>query len=182
MRCLSANTVEYLGISKQGAIVRWQASFNRLESPQQKPSAESASEKPDQTSMPVTTRNLLSTAFFCFLAGCTTVQPVTEGAGAGWAGFTESGVASYYGDKHQGRKTSSGEIYKHALKTAAHKKLPFGSKVKVTNIKTGKSVVVKINDRGPYVKGRVIDLSKSAFSAIGNTSAGLINVKIEVIR
>lgn len=129
--------------------------------------------------MLVITRNFLFLALFCLLAGCTTVQP---SAGGRWVGFTESGQASYYANRHQGRKTASGEIYKHELKTAAHKKLPFGSNVKVTNIVTGKSVVVKINDRGPFAKGRIIDLSKSAFSSIGNTSSGLISVKIEVIR
>ncbi|WP_373498879.1 septal ring lytic transglycosylase RlpA family protein, partial [Desulfococcus sp.] len=97
-------------------------------------------------------------------------------------GYTESGRASYYADKHQNRKTASGEIYKHNLKTAAHKKLPFGSTVKVKNIKNGKSIIVKINDRGPFVKGRIIDLSKSAFRSIGSASSGLIDVKIEVVR
>ncbi|GAB6907715.1 Rare lipoprotein A [Desulfosarcina cetonica] len=117
--------------------------------------------------------------FLCILTGCSTVQ---TGAGGNWIGFTESGKASYYADKHQNRKTASGELYKHDLKTAAHKRLPFGSNVKVTNIKNGKSVIVKINDRGPFVKGRIIDLSKSAFRTIGNTSSGLISVKIEVLR
>lgn len=115
----------------------------------------------------------------CLLAGCSTIQP---GADGNWAGYTESGMASFYGDKHQHRKTANGEIYKHALKTAAHKKLPFGSTVKVTNIKNGKSVIVKVNDRGPFIKGRIIDLSKSAFSAIGSTSAGILDVEIEVIQ
>ncbi|MBD3655705.1 MULTISPECIES: septal ring lytic transglycosylase RlpA family protein [Marinobacter] len=118
-------------------------------------------------------------AFLSLIAGCSTAQPA---AGDNWIGFTETGQASYYSDKFQNRKTASGAIYKHELHTAAHKKLPFGSKVKVTNRKSGKSVVVTINDRGPFVKGRIIDLSKSAFSQIGSTSSGLINVKIEVLR
>ncbi|GCF91195.1 RplA family protein [Shewanella sp. M-Br] len=104
------------------------------------------------------------------------------GENGNWVGFTESGQASFYGDKHQNKQTASGEFYKHKLKTAAHKKLPFGSSVKVTNVDNGKSVIVKINDRGPFVRGRIIDLSKSAFSSIGNTSSGLIDVKIEVIK
>jgi len=98
-----------------------------------------------------------------------------------WIGYTESGKASFYAAKYQFRKTASGERYNQYDKTAAHKKLPFGTKVKVTNIKNGRSVVVKINDRGPFIKGRIIDLSKSAFSAIGDTSSGVISVKIEVI-
>lgn len=116
---------------------------------------------------------------FLAMSGCSTVQ---SGTGGNWIGYSESGLASFYADKHQNKKTASGEPYKHTLKTAAHKRLPFGSNVKVTNINNGKSVVVKVNDRGPFVKGRIIDLSKSAFSGIGNPSSGLINVKIEVIR
>lgn len=113
------------------------------------------------------------------LAGCSTTQP---GGADNRAGFSESGQASFYADLHQNRKTASGELYRHGLKTAAHKTLPFGTRVKVTNIQNGKSVIVKINDRGPFVRGRIIDLSKSSFSRIGNTSSGLINVTIEVIR
>lgn len=111
--------------------------------------------------------------------GCSSVPPKK---GSGWLGYTESGKASFYSDKLQSRHTANGERYKHHLKTAAHKKIPFGSVVKVTNLENGKSVVVKINDRGPFVRGRIIDLSKSAFSSIGNLSAGLIKVKIEVLK
>lgn len=118
-------------------------------------------------------------ALLSFLAGCSSMQ---TGKNGNWVGFTESGQASFYGDKHQNKQTASGELYKHKLKTAAHKKLPFGSSVKVTNVNNGKSVIVRINDRGPFVRGRIIDLSKSAFSSIGNTSSGLIDVKIEVIK
>ncbi|WP_066632132.1 septal ring lytic transglycosylase RlpA family protein [Labilibacter marinus] len=94
----------------------------------------------------------------------------------------EKGKASYYADKFEGRKTASGEIYQHQLKTAAHKTLPFGTKVKVTNLANNKSVVVKINDRGPFIKGRIIDLSKSAASEIDGVLPGIIDVKIEVIK
>lgn len=96
-------------------------------------------------------------------------------------GYTQSGKASFYADKFESRKTASGEIYRQSLKTAAHKRLPFGTKLKVTNLANGKSVVVRVNDRGPFVSGRIIDLSKSAFSVIGHTSAGLVSVQIEVI-
>ncbi|MGQ0529861.1 MAG: septal ring lytic transglycosylase RlpA family protein [Panacagrimonas sp.] len=125
-----------------------------------------------------TSGKLVVLAFLCSLGACSTIP---SGAGGKWVGFTESGLASFYADQHQNRKTASGEPYQHGSKTAAHKKLPFGSYVRVTNRGTGKSVVVKINDRGPFVKGRIIDLSKSAFSAIGSTSSGLIEVKIEVV-
>jgi len=121
--------------------------------------------------------------FFVFLVsitigGCSSVQPKS---GAEWVAYTESGRASFYADKFQFKKTASGELYDHDLKTAAHKKIPFGTKLKVTNVKNGKSVVVTINDRGPFVKGRIVDLSKSAFNSIGNTSSGLISVQIEVV-
>ncbi|MGP1665771.1 MAG: septal ring lytic transglycosylase RlpA family protein [Rhodanobacter sp.] len=122
---------------------------------------------------------LLLSTFILFVTACSTTQPKSGGS---WAGYTESGQASYYADKYENRKTANGELYKHNLKTAAHKKLPFGTKVKVTNVANGKSVVVKINDRGPFVKGRIIDLSKSAFSSIGKTSLGAIKVKIEVVK
>ena len=97
-------------------------------------------------------------------------------------GHTETGKASFYAMKYQFRKTASGERFNQLSNTAAHKKLPFGTKVKVTNIKNDKSVVVKINDRGPFVKGRIIDLSRSAFNSIGNTDSGVIDVKIEVVK
>ena len=97
-------------------------------------------------------------------------------------GYIETGKASFYAMKYQFRKTASGERFNQLSNTAAHKKLPFGTNVKVTNIKNGKSVVVKINDRGPFVKGRIIDLSRSAFNSIDNTASGVINVKVEVIK
>jgi rare lipoprotein A len=132
-----------------------------------------------EETMQFTPSKLLVFLILFLLAGCSTVQP---GAERGGTGFTEYGQASYYADKYHNRRTASGEIYKHGLKTAAHRKLPFGSRVKVTNVKNGKSVIVKINDRGPFVKGRVIDLSKSAFNSIGSISSGVINVKVEWIQ
>jgi len=91
-------------------------------------------------------------------------------------------MASYYAVKFQLKKTASGELYDRAKKTAAHRKLPFGTIVKVTNTKNSKSVIVKINDRGPFVKGRIVDLSGSAFGSIASLDAGVIEVKIEVIK
>ncbi len=96
-------------------------------------------------------------------------------------GYSESGKASFYAMKYHNRKTASGEHLDQYSLTAAHRKLPFGTKVKVTNLKNGKSVIVKINDRGPFVKGRVIDLTQSAFKKIGNIKTGIINVIVEVI-
>ena len=83
--------------------------------------------------------------------------------------------------KYQDKKTASGEPFNNYSMTAAHKSLPFGTKVIVTNIDNGKTVVVTINDRGPYVKGRIIDLTQAAFSKIENIDKGLAEVKIKVI-
>ena len=117
--------------------------------------------------------------FTILLFECSSIQHQSR---VDWVGYTESGKASFYADKHQFKKTASGELYNRDLKTAAHKSIPFGSTVKVTNIRNRKSVVVKINDRGPFVKGRIIDLSKAAFSRIGKLSSGVINVRIEVLK
>ena len=92
------------------------------------------------------------------------------------------GIASYYADKFVGRTTANGEIYKHTKLTAAHKKLPFGTKVKVTNLSNNKSVVVVINDRGPFVKGRIIDLSKSGAKKLDFVKQGITKVKIEILK
>lgn len=96
--------------------------------------------------------------------------------------YKETGKASFYADKFQSRKTASDERFDQSALTAAHRKLPFNTKVKVTNIANGKSVVVRINDRGPFVSGRVIDLSSSAFKKIGDTRLGVIDVKIEALK
>ncbi len=92
----------------------------------------------------------------------------------------QKGKASYYANKFEGKKTASGEVYKHHLKTAAHRTLPFGTMVKVTNLKNNKSVIVRINDRGPFSKGRIIDLSKSAMVALDGIRDGVVEVEIEV--
>jgi len=96
--------------------------------------------------------------------------------------YFQTGTASFYGGKWHGRKTANGEIFDTYKLTAAHKTLPFGTKVKVTNLNNGKSVVVRINNRGPYVIGRVIDLSQAAFSKIENMSRGVTKVKLEIIK
>ena len=93
-----------------------------------------------------------------------------------------SGMVSWYADKFHGKKTSSGEVYNKTQLTAAHRTLPFGTKVKVTNVKNGKSVVVKINDRGPHSKARVLDLSKAAFTEIGSIDSGVLNIEMEVVK
>jgi len=115
---------------------------------------------------------------FLLSASCSTINAQSPDK---QAGFTETGEASFYAGKYQSRRTASGERYNQDAKTAAHRNLPFGTRVKVTNVKNGKSVVVRINDRGPFIKGRIIDLSKSAFQQIGETERGVISVKIEAI-
>lgn len=93
----------------------------------------------------------------------------------------QTGKASYYADKFEGKPTASGEKYKHNKLTAAHKTLPFGTKVRVTNLSNNNIVEVVINDRGPFVEDRVIDLSRSAAEKLGFIVQGLAEVKIEVI-
>jgi rare lipoprotein A len=93
----------------------------------------------------------------------------------------EEGLASWYGGKFQGRRTASGEIFDTRQLTAAHNSLPFGTRVLVTNLENGKSVEVRINDRGPFVAGRVIDLSLAAAAAIGLAGKGVVPVRLEVL-
>jgi rare lipoprotein A len=92
-----------------------------------------------------------------------------------------AGAASWYGGKFHGRRTANGERYDMNKLTAAHKTLPFGTKVKVTNRANGKSVVVRINDRGPFVGGRTIDLSRGAATAVGMLSSGVAKVKLDIL-
>ena len=93
----------------------------------------------------------------------------------------EQGKASFYADKYHGRTTASGERFSQQAATAAHLKLPFGTRVNVTNIANNKSVVVRINDRGPYIRGRIIDLSKAMFKKIADPKVGVIDVSVTVI-
>lgn len=95
--------------------------------------------------------------------------------------YTRVTKASYYHQKFNGRKTASGERFNNNTYTAAHKTLPIGTMVRVTNVKTKQSVIVRINDRGPYVKGREIDLSRRAASDIGMLGQGVALVQYEVI-
>jgi rare lipoprotein A len=124
----------------------------------------------------------LFTAYFCcfsVFASCSKVVPYRSDPQL--LGYIEYGIASFYSMRYQFRKTSSGERFNQLAHTAAHRTLPFGTRVKVTNLKSNQSVIVKINDRGPFVDGRVIDLTRYAFSKIGDANTGLIQVKIEVI-
>ncbi|MGH8604939.1 MAG: septal ring lytic transglycosylase RlpA family protein [Gammaproteobacteria bacterium] len=93
--------------------------------------------------------------------------------------YQQTGEASWYGPGFHGKKTANGEVYDQNELTAAHRTLPLGTDVEVTNVKNGRSVAVEINDRGPYVRGRVIDLSRAAAIELGIKEKGLATVKIE---
>lgn len=88
---------------------------------------------------------------------------------------------SYYSNKHHGKKTASGKMFNMNSLTAAHRTLPFGTRVKITNLKNNKSVIVVINDRGPFVKNRGFDLSKSAFKQISSLKYGKIKIKYKIL-
>ncbi len=94
---------------------------------------------------------------------------------------SQTGVASWYGPRFHGKRTASGEVYNQHALTAAHKTLPLGSRAVVTNLNTGQSVEVRINDRGPFTKGRVIDLSQAAARLVGVVGPGVAPVKVEVL-
>lgn len=92
------------------------------------------------------------------------------------------GLASWYGREHHGKRTASGEFFDMEAFTAAHRSLPFGTWVRVTHLATGRAVTVRINDRGPWVGGRVIDLSRRAAHALGILGDGVARVRLEVVR
>ena len=109
----------------------------------------------------------------------TSIKEKTSNSGS--SKHSQTGTASYYSKGLHGSRTASGERHNSNEMVAAHRSLPFGTKVKVTNLSNGKEVIVKINDRGPFAKGRVIDLSYGAFSKIESPGKGLTNVKLEVL-
>lgn len=106
-------------------------------------------------------------------------EPVEEGTATE---IVQTGIASYYAHKFHGRKTANGERFDMNALTAAHNTLPFNSIIKVTNLKNGKSVYVRINDRHPGVKGRIIDLSYQAAKELDMIKDGVVKVKIEIIK
>ncbi len=120
-------------------------------------------------------RHLLFILLFLILATSCRRKSIPGVSASG----TETGIASYYAATYDGRKTANGEIFHSSDFTAAHKKLPFGTKVKVTNLKNGKTVKVRINDRGPFVTGRIIDLTRAAAKKIDMLNDGVVQVKIK---
>jgi rare lipoprotein A len=113
--------------------------------------------------------------------GAPVAPPPPRGPIAAKVGATESGEASWYGAAHQGRPTSSGEAFDMSKLTAAHPTLPAGTQLRVTNLRNGRSVQVRVNDRGPAVPGRIIDLSHAAAEALGFLDAGVAPVRIQVL-
>jgi peptidoglycan lytic transglycosylase len=107
------------------------------------------------------------------------VSPIVSIPAPSQPTMMETGLASWYGPKFHGKRTASGEVFNQEKFTAAHRTLPWGSRVKVTNLANGKSVDVRINDRGPFGKGRVIDVSRAAAKALDMVGRGITNVRIE---
>ncbi len=96
--------------------------------------------------------------------------------------FHAVGLASWYGGKFHGRRTANGEVYDQNGPTAAHKTLPFGTQVRVVNLENGRATVLRINDRGPFVRGRIIDVSRRAAEVLGFRSKGLARVGIQIVQ
>lgn len=113
------------------------------------------------------------------LPGCASGGAAAQ-AGAGAA--VEEGIASYYAARFHGRRTASGERYDKDAHTAAHRTYPFGTRVRVTNQTNGRTVDVRINDRGPFVRGRIIDLSHAAAGELGMVRDGVVQVRVKVLR
>ena len=153
--------------------------------------------KPQQCRRGGITKIAVLLATFAAIPGCTISKvsessreidrdpmPVRDGAisGSQSSAITHIGAASWYGPGFAGKKTASGDIYDESKFTAAHKTIAFGHKARVTHLGNGKSVEVVINDRGPYVKGRMIDLSQAAAKALGIIDKGVAKVQVELLQ
>lgn len=112
------------------------------------------------------------------LAGCSTTSYDSDSEVSG-RGYRAEGTASYYGKAHHGKRTASGERFNQNALTAAHRTLAFGTRVKVTNLDNGRSVIVRINDRGPFGRGRIIDVSKAAAEQLNMLRSGTARVRLE---
>ncbi|MGH8381537.1 septal ring lytic transglycosylase RlpA family protein [Pseudomonas sp.] len=117
-------------------------------------------------------RPISALALFTLLAGCASHDIDLRG-------YDKSGTASYYGSRHHGKRTASGEPFNQNAMTAAHRSLPFGTRVQVTNLNNDRSVVVRINDRGPHTRGRLIDLSRAAAEKLGMIRSGTARVRVQ---
>jgi rare lipoprotein A len=114
-------------------------------------------------------------------AGCASTKPSRSTTTPAAPGTRVVGFASWYGQRHQGYATASGEAFDMNKLTAAHRTMPFGTRLRVTNVENGRSVVVRVNDRGPWVKDRVIDVSLAAAKALGMVGAGVTKVEVVVL-
>lgn len=115
------------------------------------------------------------------LAGCAGSPPAPVEVAVPVAPAVERGKASFYHGRFHGRLTANGERYDQEALTAAHRTLPFGTVVEVTNLENGKSIVLRVNDRGPFVQGRVIDVSRRAARELGFLRAGVVDAEVEVL-
>ena len=95
--------------------------------------------------------------------------------------YSEEGTASWYGDSHHGKTTANGERFDMHAMTAAHRRLPMGTEVKVTNLRNSREATLRINDRGPYARGRILDVSRKGAEQLGFTDAGIARVRIETL-
>jgi rare lipoprotein A len=120
-------------------------------------------------------------AILATLAGCAGPRPLLGSPADPTAPRRQTGLASYYANEHDGLRTASGERYDMDELTAAHRTLPFGTRVRVTNLQNGRRVVVRINDRGPFRRGRVIDVSYAAARRLGLVRSGVAKVRIQVL-
>jgi rare lipoprotein A len=120
-------------------------------------------------------RLLSACALLSLLAGCASTDVVDP------HGYDKTGVASYYGAKHHGKRTASGERFNQHGLTAAHRQLPFGTRVKITNLNNDRSCVVRVNDRGPYSRGRLIDVSREAAEQLGMLRSGTAKVRVQAL-
>ncbi|CAN7279220.1 MULTISPECIES: septal ring lytic transglycosylase RlpA family protein [Pseudomonas] len=125
-------------------------------------------------------RLLCLLAFSGLLTGCSYIPFERDSETPG--DYRAEGRASFYGARHHGQKTASGERFDQNALTAAHRTLPFGTRVKVTNLNNDRSVVLRINDRGPYARTRIIDVSKKAAEELGMIRSGVVPVRVESLR
>ncbi|WP_025132010.1 septal ring lytic transglycosylase RlpA family protein [Pseudomonas sp. PH1b] len=120
-------------------------------------------------------RLVTTSALLALLCGCASNHLIDP------RGYDETGTASYYGARHHGKRTASGEAFDQNGLTAAHRELPFGTRVQVTNLGNDQSVVVRINDRGPHTRGRLIDLSRAAAQQLGMLRSGTAKVRVQAL-
>jgi len=186
------NQLSRENVDARAIAVRWKAECNCYSIQVQNEELVRINEK---TTLPDTTQNLAQDALQATnrlrrlmgnapplqeIAGMPPARPVVRVA-VGPIRFQMTGIASWYGPGFHGNRSASGERYNQNAMTAAHRSLPFGTKVQVTNLRNGRSVVVRINDRGPFIRGRVIDLSAAAARVLGLMQSGTAPVQIDVL-